>query len=429
MPKLKISSETRKTGGSVGCEYTLVRLDGFIDAPNFLSFDQKLEELVESGVDRLVLDFRRVQYINSTGITTLIRVHSNLDGRDGCLILVQVPRSVGLTMHLLGVTTFVPFLKGLKDAESFMETKETTPPAEAEFYEAEAAKTESPKEIPVLADAPSSPSGTVVVAVPREGPFTAILRSRLSGLNGRYQLTHSVDEIMKRLDEWDPDLVVLDHRLEGADDFIENLKTNTHASLTSVIMLYQEGTDIGRLGEFRVWENDFLIDPFDLMNLFRLTESELRRVPRDKKLFTQQVRFCFESKRSGVERGLALCNQLLQRLKLSDTENTAIYAALKEAVDNAVLHGNHHDPEKKVEINFLVDPHKLTIMIEDEGEGFEYDYYLSKIDNQEAFEKAKQRIRAGGRGGLGILLMHKCSDRLEYSGHGNAVRIEKNLPR
>ena len=43
------------------------------------------------------------------------------------------------------------------------------------------------------------------------------------------------------------------------------------------------------------------------------------------------------------------------------------------------------------------------------------------------FERAKERIRAGNRGGLGILLMHKCSDRLEYTGRGNVVRIEKNL--
>ena len=128
-----------------------------------------------------------------------------------------------------------------------------------------------------------------------------------------------------------------------------------------------------------------------------------------------------------MERGLDLANRLIQKLKLNDNITTALYAAFKEAVDNAVLHGNRHDPKKKVEVNFLVDPHKVTFIVEDEGDGFEYDFFLSTIDTQEAFDKAKQRIRAGGRGGLGILLMHKCSDRLEYSGAGNVVRLEKNL--
>ena len=52
---------------------------------------------------------------------------------------------------------------------------------------------------------------------------------------------------------------------------------------------------------------------------------------------------------------------------------------------------------------------------------------MAQIDSKEAFERAKERIRQGNRGGLGILLMHKCSDRLEYTGRGNVVRIEKTL--
>jgi len=78
-------------------------------------------------------------------------------------------------------------------------------------------------------------------------------------------------------------------------------------------------------------------------------------------------------------------------------------------------------------VTFVVDPKRATFLIQDEGEGFDHVYYMSQIDSKEAFERAKERIRAGNRGGLGILLMHKCSDRLEYTGRGNVVRIEKQL--
>ena len=38
--------------------------------------------------------------------------------------------------------------------------------------------------------------------------------------------------------------------------------------------------------------------------------------------------------------------------------------------------------------NFLVDHKKVTVLVEDEGKGFDFEYYLSRIDSREAFEKA-----------------------------------------
>ncbi|MGE3164057.1 MAG: ATP-binding protein [Planctomycetota bacterium] len=420
MHKLKVKTEKRATPGK-SRGYVLVRMEGLIDAPNFLQFEANLEKLLRANEVRVVLDFRKIQYINSTGISSIIRFHNAMTERGGALLLIQVSRNVGLTMHLLGVTSIVPFLKGLTEAETFLDHGSGAG-GEASFEQDRV-----PREIPVLAPEDGGEAGSVVVVVPIEGPFTNILRSRLSRLNGNYHLTHSTTDLQSNLEKWEPDLVVLDHRVGGVDDFIEALKTDPRHSLTSVIVLYEKGTDVTRAPDFRVWENDYLVDPFELMNLFVLTEAELKRVPKDKRFLNQQVHFQFRSSQDAVARGLKLANRLVQSLGLSDTENTALYAALKEAVDNAVLHGNRHVTNATVTVNYLVDPNKVTFIVEDEGEGFDYEYYLSQIDTKEAFERAKQRIRAGGRGGLGILLMHKCSDRLEYSGKGNVLRIEKNL--
>ena len=423
MSKLSISTEKRKSRGDDAVEYVYVRMEGFIDAPNYMTFETALDKLSRAGEKNLVLDFRRVQYINSTGISAIIRFHHAASERGGSFFLIQVPRNVGVTMHLLGVTSIVPFLKTLEEAEDRLERREASP-GDAVFVDDDG---KTPREVPVLVEGPPSEQGTVIVAVPKEGPFTEILRARLGAVNGNYHLVHSIDDLRMNLDSWRPDLIVLDHRLSGVDAFIEELKMNVEHSLTSVICLYQKGTDVRRLRGFRVWENDFLVDPFEMMNLFVLTESELRRVPRDRQLFGQQVRFDLDCNRESVDKSLGLANKLIQRLGLGDNDTTALYAAVKEGIDNAVLHGNKHHPDRRVAVNFLVDNNKVTFMIEDEGEGFDYEYYLSQIDSQEAFDRAKARIRAGGRGGLGILLMHKCSDRLEYAANGNLLRIEKNL--
>ena len=105
-----------------------------------------------------------------------------------------------------------------------------------------------------------------------------------------------------------------------------------------------------------------------------------------------------------------------------------MYAAVKEGIDNAIIHGNRSNSSRTVDVNFLVDQKKITAIIEDQGEGFDFDYYLRQVNTDEAFEKVKRRIvEEGVRGGLGILLMCKCTDRLEYSGSGNVLRLEKNL--
>jgi len=429
MSKLQISTEDRMTSGPAETPYVLARISGFIDAPNYLAFETGMEKVTGGSSPWVVLDFAGVEYINSTGISAVIRFQSVLQERGGSLALVQVSRNVGLTMHLLGVTTLVPFLKTLPESEDYIEGKgvpsqDVGPDPSVSV----ASDAESSESAPVFVDSAGGTSrGTVIVAVPKEGPFTRILQSRIEHLDGDYHLVHSVEGINETLARWNPDLIVLDHRLKGADSFVEMLKVETSHSLTSVIMLYESGTDVHRRRDFRVWENDYLVDPFDLMNLFTLAESELRRVPKDRRLFTQQVKYQFTSERAAVTKGLKLTEQLIHKLRFDDAETTAVFAALKEAIDNSVLHGNRHDPNKTVTVNFVVDPNKVTFIVEDEGEGFDHQYFLSQLDTHEAFERAKNRIREGGRGGLGILLMHKCSDRLEYSGDGSLVRLERNL--
>ncbi len=427
MSALVVTPEERKTGGDPAHPYTLVRLEGFIDAPNYEMFETALDKLTRAGHTHLVLDFRQVQYINSTGISAIIRFQNVCSERGGHLILIQVSRNVGLTMHLLGITSLVPFLKDRAEAEAAIDDGGGALSSSVDFDGVGSGGSSGPRQIPVLVESAPATSGTAVLVVPKEGPFTSIIARRVAMLHGRFHLCHDTQTVIDNLGTWEPDLVVLDHRIPEIDPFLEQLKIKSDNPLTSVLVLYPRGSDVGKKRDFRIWENDYLVDPFDLMKLFVLAETELRRVPKDRDLFSQQVKFEFVSVRASMEKGLQLGNRLLQKLDVSDNDRTALYAAFKEGVENAAAHGNKFDPEKRIIVTFVVDPNRATFLIEDEGEGFDHVYYMAQIDNKEAFERAKDRIRQGNRGGLGILLMHKCSDRLEYSGRGNIVRIEKGL--
>ncbi len=426
MSDLKIATEERKTSGKTARPYTLVHLEGFIDAPNYNTFETALDKLVRAHHVHLVLDFRKVQYINSTGISAIIRFQNACAERGGQLILIQVSRNVGLTMHLLGVTSLVPFLRDGDEADAAIESGGSEVPSSVDF-DSRDGEGRSPRQIPVLVESPPEAGGSAVLVVPKEGPFTSIIARRVAMLHGRFHLCHDTDTVLVNLERWQPDLVIVDHRIPEIDRFVERLKIESDLPLTSIIVLYPRGVDVERNQGFRIWENDYLVDPFDLMKLFVLAEAELRRVPKDQNLFSQQVKFEFASVRESMEKGLQLGNRLLQKLDVTDKDRTAMYAAFKEGVENAASHGNRFDPKKRVVVTFVVDPNRATFLIQDDGEGFDHTYYMSQIDSKEAFERAKERIRAGNRGGLGILLMHKCSDRLEYSGRGNVLRIEKRL--
>ena len=421
MSDLNISMEQRVATADQGCSYTLVQLEGFIDAANYPRFEKALERLVESGRHQLVLDCRGVQYINSTGISGIIRFHNLCKEAGGAFLLARVARNVGITMHLLGVTSVVQVARDLEEAEQLLEGgSAAVGVAVPESYSG------ASRNVPVLSD-PSGPAGSVVMLLPSTGHFAKICKKRVEQRGGKAFLFHEVDELMGSIDAIAPDLIVVDKRVHNSNKVVESIKLDQRHALASVILIHPKGADLQDVRGFRVWENDSLVDPFDLANLFVLTESEVRRVTRDRKLFTQQVRFQFEGHQDSIDQGLSLGGALIAKLPLTEQERNALHSALKEGVDNAVRHGNSSRPDRRVTVNYVVEPRRVTMLVEDEGEGFDHEFFLGQIEEKDAFDRAKERMREGGRGGLGILLMHRCSDRLEYLGKGNVVRIEKRL--
>lgn len=408
-----------------------------------------------------------MHYINSTGISALIRYYELYRDRGGVLCLAGVAKSVGLSMHLLGVTSYLPFLADVEtardyvrrllkgeealparlsgsseadsDAQAGADTHAGTPDSSRGVSGASSAGAtaaqrrtrsglEALRRIPLRRRVPGLESCRVLVIAPAKGRFTRVLRLRFKTLNGDYHLIHDTQEALDRYAELAPDLIVLDDRADPKGEFVSRVKIQKDRSLTSIIKMYPKRTDVEETVDFKIWENDYLVEPFEVLELFSLTEAELCRVPKDKKVFQQQVHFEFKATRENIEKAYKLCDLVLRQSVVLQDHATALYAGVKEAIDNAVQHGNRSDPQKTVDMNILVDHRKITVIVEDQGEGFDYEYYLSRLNDDEAFDKARKRILEEGiRGGLGILLMSRCTDRLEYSGSGNIVRLEKNL--
>ena len=97
-----------------------------------------------------------------------------------------------------------------------------------------------------------------------------------------------------------------------------------------------------------------------------------------------------------------------------------VVTALREALANAVRHGNHLQPERKVHVDLSVDSGAVTIRVDDEGEGFD----PSQIPDPTVPENL---LRPSGRG---IFYMQQFMNRVQFSrapGGGTSVLMVKHL--
>ena len=92
-----------------------------------------------------------------------------------------------------------------------------------------------------------------------------------------------------------------------------------------------------------------------------------------------------------------------------------IQMALEEAVVNAIEHGNKRQIEKKVRLVFHVTSEKTTLVIIDEGPGFDH-RNVADPTTDELLEKPR---------GRGVLLIRELMNEAFYNEPGNQVTLIK----
>jgi len=95
-----------------------------------------------------------------------------------------------------------------------------------------------------------------------------------------------------------------------------------------------------------------------------------------------------------------------------------ILVSTLEGVNNAILHGNQSDPEKKIEIEISIRKGGLKIKITDQGNGF--------IPKTIPDPTVPENLELPN--GRGVYLMSRLADKIRYSKKGNSVTmIFKNI--
>jgi anti-sigma regulatory factor (Ser/Thr protein kinase) len=108
--------------------------------------------------------------------------------------------------------------------------------------------------------------------------------------------------------------------------------------------------------------------------------------------------------------------QIAREMKCGEGYEHNIELALREALANAILHGCHNDPSKKVECCVACEgSSEIVIIVRDPGEGFQ----LESVPNPLAGENV---LSTHGRG---IYLINQLMDEVHFEAKGTEIQMRK----
>jgi serine/threonine-protein kinase RsbW len=105
---------------------------------------------------------------------------------------------------------------------------------------------------------------------------------------------------------------------------------------------------------------------------------------------------------------------LKDKLQISDNLYGNLLISLTEAVNNAIIHGNGLNAEKKVKVLCKRESNVISFIISDEGNGFDYNNLPDPTDPTN-IEKLT---------GRGVFLMKQLSDQIIFSNGGSTVEMQ-----
>ena len=130
-----------------------------------------------------------------------------------------------------------------------------------------------------------------------------------------------------------------------------------------------------------------------------------------------QLELSLRSEVSAISPFVDTLMRLIRKCKWVPGGEKDVETALREGLANAVVHGNHEDREKKVYIGCRGGTDEISIVIRDEGQGFD----AGAVPDPTAPENIESSH------GRGIYLMTALMDEVRFEQRGTVVYMRKSL--
>ena len=135
---------------------------------------------------------------------------------------------------------------------------------------------------------------------------------------------------------------------------------------------------------------------------------------------TERIEITISSRFENIELVQVIAEHLCENAGVDEDGSHWIGMAVREAVANAIKHGNKLDIRKKVHATLELSGTSLAITILDEGEGFDPQAVSDPLNPQNLMKTS----------GRGIFYMKTFMDQIDYSfdpGNGTSLVMTKDL--
>jgi serine/threonine-protein kinase RsbW len=135
---------------------------------------------------------------------------------------------------------------------------------------------------------------------------------------------------------------------------------------------------------------------------------------------SERIEITISSRFENIELVQVIAEHLCENAGVDEDGSHWVGMAVREAVANAIKHGNKLDIQKKVNATFDLRGFELEITISDEGQGFDPQTVSDPLNPQNLMKTS----------GRGIFYMKTFMDQITYSfspGGGTSLVMTKNL--
>jgi serine/threonine-protein kinase RsbW len=270
-------------------------------------------------------------------------------------------------------------------------------------------------------------ASSIMLVVPDRDFFTKTLEYYFESAGWKIEVFTKLVDALGKIESGRAYLVILDCLFEDYQKFCYALKMRRETTNTPLILLHPSEERWKVMKEVSIVGDENLIQPFEFRQLLDHADAEIMRAAEEELIFLQQINIHLPTEEASIEKVIDTVHKLLENSGLNEEGQVAMSAAFREAVVNAAQHGNKYKKDRKVEVQYLLDREKITAVVKDQGPGFNHQQFVKSGSTRDAISAARERHAQGRMGGLGIMLMLRCCDRLEYNQAGNQLTLTKFL--
>jgi anti-sigma regulatory factor (Ser/Thr protein kinase) len=133
------------------------------------------------------------------------------------------------------------------------------------------------------------------------------------------------------------------------------------------------------------------------------------------------ISMAFKSNLKYTELSVLVLTFIKKILEIGDDEFFKIEISLREAINNAIVHGNESNLSKLVHVEFIWEKSFVRMRVRDEG------------DHEVRFDQIEKKINSCSllsANGRGIMIIKNYMDKFEFHclGRGSEIIMEKKLP-